>query len=263
MSSASETDFFHDIASAVIGLVRQGAKQIAIAEDKEGVGDYSTQVDVDTENLIVSELKDRFPGDQILAEENHSTTKVPAGRIWLIDPICGTSNLGKGINNYCTNIALADKGEVVAACVVDHGRQEYIWSVGQGKVYVGKYLYSAPSSYLGRKVDVDFGAVRNATPELRAKHHRFTRRLLEETDFDAVSLNSSLSFAYTAIGRTDGFVNLFNHPWDIAAAAFLIRQAGGTITGLDGSPWTVTTVGAIGGRTPEIHKELLDLLLES
>ncbi len=88
-------------------------------------------------------------------------------------------------------------------------------------------------------------------------------KLIQDTSYDVISLNTSLGFAYTALGKTDGFVNVFNHPWDICAASFLIQQSGGVITAMDGSPWTITTVGAIGGKTPEIHKELLNLFVQS
>jgi myo-inositol-1(or 4)-monophosphatase len=257
-----EAAFFHRIAQSVIELVQQSSKAMAVVESK-GVGDYSTQVDINVENLIVSELRKRFPDDHVLAEEGYSNTTIPAGRIWLIDPICGTNNLGKGINNFCTNIALVDAGEVVASCVVDHSQNTYMWSVGEGNVFVNDKIPSVPAPELGYKIDIDFGSVKNADNNVRQKHNACLLKLINETGYDLVSLNTSLGFAYTAIGKTDGFINVFNHPWDIAAASFLIQQSGGVLTGIDGSPWTITTVGAIGGRTPEIHKELLDLFLHS
>jgi len=263
MDDVTETEFFHNIAPAVIKLVKGRNKKIAVIENKGFVGDYATQVDVDTEELIVTLLKKCFPKDQILAEEGYSDTVIPTDRIWLIDPICGTNNLGKGINNFCTNIALVNAGKVVASCVIDHSQSEYLWSVGGGNVFVNTEPYLPPSLDLGQKIDINFGSVRSVGKGLRQKHNSYLRKLIDETDFDIVSLNSSLSFAYAAIGKTDGFINMFNHPWDIAAASFLIQETGGVITGLDGSPWTVTTVGAIGGRTPEVHKRLSDLYLNS
>jgi myo-inositol-1(or 4)-monophosphatase len=258
----SESQFFHTIAPLIIALVRDNSKEMAVVESK-GVGDYSTQIDIDVENLIVAELGTRFPGDLILAEEGYSDTSIVDGRMWLIDPICGTNNLGKGINNYCTNIALVNHGQVVASCVVDHNQDEYLWSIGEGKVFVNDRTVQFPAPELGIKIDVDFGSIRSVNRELRTKHNNSLLKLVNDTDYDIISLNASLSFAYTSIGKTDGFINVFNHPWDIAAASFLVQQSGGVLTAIDGSPWTVSTVGAIGGRTPEIHKRLLDLFLES
>lgn len=71
------------------------------------------------------------------------------------------------------------------------------------------------------------------------------------------SLNSSLGFAYTAIGKIDGFLNVYNHPWDICASAFLLQQVGGTLTELDGSEWSITSVGAIGAKDSLVHQKLL------
>lgn len=263
MNIIAETDFFHAIAPAIVALVTEVGTEMTIAENKSVAGDYSTQVDVDTENFIVSELEKAFPKDKVLAEEGYSATEIPTGRIWLIDPICGTNNLGKGVNNFCTNIALVDNKKVIAACVVDHSTGDYIWSVGEGKIFVNSDTYTPPSPELGQKVDVDFGAVRSTDRPTRKKFNNFLDTLVEETDFDIISLNASLGFAYAAIGKTDGFVNIFNHPWDIAAASFLVQQSGGVVTGLDGSDWEVDTIGAIGGRTAEVHQQLLNLYLHS
>lgn len=259
MNLSKETNFFHSIAPLVINLVRDADKEIAIAEDKALAGDYSTQVDVDVENLIVSELNKHFSEDQILAEENHSDTEIPSDRIWLIDPICGTNNLGKGINNFCTNIALVNEGVVIAACVIDHSNGEYLWSIGENTVYVNSKPYVAPSPDLGQKIDIDFGSLKSVDDNMRIKHNKLLLKLVQLAKYDLVSLNTSLSFAYTAIGKIDGFVNADSNPWDVAAAAFLIQQAGGTITGLDGSDWSVTTKGCIAARTPEMHKKLVEL----
>lgn len=262
MELLTEKDLFHNIAKSTINLVDSRDKVMSIAEYK-GQGDYSTSVDVAVETHIVSVINEQFPDDQVLAEENHSDNVIPDSRIWIIDPICGTSNLGKGINNFCTNIALAENKRIIAACVIDHSQSDYLWSIGGNVVYVNDEPVKAPDVNLGVKVDIDFGAVRNAAPELRQKHNRLLLKLIQETNYDIGSLNSSLGFAYSAIGKMDGFINIFNHPWDISAASFLVQQAGGVVTALDGSPWTITSIGAIGGRTPNIHRDLLNLFQEA
>lgn len=256
-----ETDFFHDIVQKVRTLLAT-SEPLTIAEDK-GVGDYATHVDVAVENLVVDEIQKRFPGDAILAEESHAKVAIPKGRIWIIDPICGTSNLGKGINNYCTNIALADGGELVAACVIDHSCGDYFWSVGEGRVYVNDQLHQKIAEDFGIKIDVDFGAIRMVDRATQEKHNRAVLTLVEETEYDLISLNSSLTFAYAAIGKTDGFINVANHPWDIAAASFLIQQSGAIITDMEGQPWSLSSKGAIAGRNREIHSRLLSIYHKS
>ena len=254
----NEINFFHDISSKVLEYIKTNANDIKIHKQK-GVGDYSTQIDIGVENLIVEEIKNRFPDDRVLAEEGSPDSEIADGRIWIIDPICGTGNLAKGINNYCTNIALADHGTLLASCVVDHNRKEYFWSVGNNEIYINKQLYQAKDSSLSIKIDIDFGSVRVADQQKRDRHNRCLRRLVEETDFDLLSLNTSLGFAYTAIGRVDGFINIHTNPWDVCAGVFLIQQAGGVVTDIDGNPWKILSPDAVAGITPEIHKKLLSL----
>lgn len=250
-----ETEFFYSIAIKVRDLVNS-SKDISIAEDK-GAGDYSTVVDIAVENLIVEALQKQFPGDLILAEEGHSNVAIPAGRIWIIDPICGTSNLGKGISNFCTNIALADNGKLIASCVIDHSQKDYFWSVGNGQVYINQTLYEPSQDNPGIKIDIDLGSLKSVDRVLWQKHTKTILYLLKKTDFDFISLNTSLGFAYCSVGKTDGFINVYNYPWDICAASFLIQQSGGIITDLNGGEWTITSGGAIGAATKQIHDLLL------
>jgi myo-inositol-1(or 4)-monophosphatase len=87
--------------------------------------------------------------------------------------------------------------------------------------------------------------------------------MITETNYYLISLNSSLGFAYVAIRKVDGFLNIHNHPWDICASSFLIQQAGGVITDLTGKPWTLTSVGAIAAKNKDIHKKILETFLNS
>ncbi|CAN5418283.1 inositol monophosphatase family protein [soil metagenome] len=253
-----EQAFFRAVAPKVIELITT-TKEVIIAKHKRD-GDYATSLDVASEQLIVSEIKKIFPTDDIMAEEEHSDNQIESGRVWIIDPICGTSNLGKGLTTFCTNIALADSGELIASCVVDHCTGDYYWSVGDGVFVNNKpWQYSETPSL---QIDVDLGAAMDTEPELYNRHAQFMQRVYEHTPrISTISLNSSLGFAYTAIGKLDGFVNVRNHPWDICAAAFLLQQTGGVISALDGSEWTITTDGAIAGRTPDVHQKLLALYL--
>ncbi len=257
-----EKDLFHYIADVVRDLVSNPDKSMAIAQHKRE-GDFSTQVDIDVENLIVEEIKKRFPKDQILAEENNTNTAIPEGRIWIIDPICGTSNLARGINNYCTNIVLTEKGKIIASCVIDHSQKDYFWSVGGNRIYVNEKVFQPNEKRFDTTLEVDFGSIASLKKEQKKKHNNFLKKLVLDNNFNIISLNSSLSFTYTAVGKVDGFLNSYNHPWDISAASFLIQQSGGVITDLSGNEWTVKSVGAIAGKNKEIHQELLNLYLES
>lgn len=256
-----EQAFFHTIAKKVSDFVLQSS-DVSIAKNK-GEGDFSTLVDIGVEALIVGEIKKQFPEDLIMAEEGYANTEIPSGRMWIIDPICGTNNLSRGIKNFCTNIALSDGGELIAACVIDHSSHDYYWSVGDAKVWIN----NAPLGHTNKRIDtvieVDFGCLGLVSTEMKVKHSAFVRSLVIDTKYYVISLNSSLGFTYTAIGKVDGFVNIDNYPWDICAASFLVQQSGGIITDLEGKLWTMYSKGAIASSTKEVHEVLLRTFLRS
>ena len=259
MNLQSETEFFHDISPKVRALVESYEGKASIAKYKDRSGDFATEIDVAVENLIVNEINTRFPDDAILAEEGHSNTKIPDSRIWIIDPICGTTNLGRGLTSFCTNIALAYNHELIASCVIDHSQNDYFWSVGNKEVYVNNIVHEYPQRHekFGMVIDVDLGALDSVTAEQKKKHFAAALTLSADSGCMLQSLNSSLPFAYAAIGKIDGFINVDNHPWDICAGSFLLQQSGGLITAYDGSPWTLSSTGAIAAHNPRIHKKLL------
>jgi myo-inositol-1(or 4)-monophosphatase len=260
---SAETQFFHEISRKVIDFVRSYDGKLSISVSKD-VGDYATEVDLAVEEMIVAEINARFPGDQILAEEGHSDTPIPDTRIWIIDPICGTTNLRRGLSNFCTNVALADKGELIASCVVDHSHGDYFWSVGGKQVFINDvpFVPSEPEARLGKAVDVNLGALGNLPADQRKRHAAFVEKLLADTDYYQLSMGSSLAFAYTAIGKLDGFISPYDKTWDISAASFLIQQAGGTITQANGEPWQLQpTTSSIGSLYPDIHAKMVEISL--
>lgn len=257
-----ETKFFHFIAGAVRNLVSGSSKNTIIAQHKKEA-DFSTQVDIEVENLITNEIKKRFSKDSVLAEEKHANTLITKGRIWIIDPICGTNNFARGIKNYCTNIALANYNRIIASCVIDHSQNDYFWSIGGKKIYINNSLYKPSEEKSDIMVEVDFGSVFALDKTQKEKYSRFLKKLVTQTNYYLVSLNTSLVFAYTAVGKIDGFINSYNHPWDICASSFLIQQSGGIISDLSGKKWTLRSIGAIGASNKEIHKKLLETYLNS
>ena len=263
MNNSPESTFFHHIVPLVREVVKRGGNQPSIVVTKEIEGDYATETDIAVENCIVEELAKAFPDDMIMAEEGHAAADIPEGRIWIIDPICGTNNLGRGLSSFCTNIALADGGTVVASCVIDHARGDYFWSVGDNTVYVNDSPLD-PHARDDRPdicIDIDLGALPNTDGQRRDSQYAAARRLTDVPGYLLISLNSSLGFAYAAVGKIDGFINAYNHPWDIAAASFLVQQSGGIITDLSGNTWSLTSVGAIGARTEQVHRSLLEAYL--
>lgn len=212
---------------------------------------------MDVENVIVDTLQRIFPNDGILAEEGYSDGAIGAGRVWIIDPICGTANLGHSISAYCSNIALAVNGKLVASCVVDLMTCEYYWSVGMGKIWCGDEEYQTPPRVPGVLVDVDLGASVRATQSEKRNHLKGLAFLQEKTDYMLCSMKTSLACLYVALHRIDGMYCMNTKPWDIAAAAFLMRQARVVIKDLQNNDFTLDTHSYVAARSTHILDNLL------
>lgn len=256
----SEVEFFHSIAAKVRSLVIDMGRTAGVAQQKARIGDYATHIDIAVEQLIVKELAKQFPEDAVLAEEGHFNTAIGNERIWIIDPICGTTNLARGIMNYCTNIALSKNKELVASCVIDHSQNDYVWSAEGQPVYINNRPLQVPErpENFGIVVDVNCGSVPYLTTPVVEKYSAMLNQLLQNPGWLLSSMNTSLSFMYVATGKIDGVIAVFDNPWDICAASFLIQQAGGVITDLKGQAWSVDSTGFIAAGNKTIHNKLLD-----
>ena len=259
----AEAKFFKEISKQVLDLVAGFADKPAVAKHKGRSGDYATELDVATEYLIVAEIKKRFPGDDILAEEGSSDTIIGENRIWIIDPICGTNNVGRGIRNFCTNIALAEGKQLIASCVVDHSCKDVVWSIGNSEVYINETLHKTSSHELGVTIDVDLGCLTKTSGETKSRHSRFIKEVSLQTDFMMLSLNSSLNFLYVAIGKLAGLAQPYVHAWDMCASVFLIQQMGGIVTDIEGKSWHIESSNVIAAQDKDVHDKLIKLYKQS
>lgn len=255
--------FFHHISPAILDFTKTASRKIATYKKNipgKGV-EFATDADLGVEEIIIKEITSRFPQDRIVAEET-APDVLPGleGRCWIIDPICGTNNFSRGSNLYATNIALAENGELIAACVINHNEGNYIWSIG-GFVYSGKekLLPSqiVQSTYI---IEFDFPTVITAPEKEKTKFTNFIKSILDEKKYYIASYATSLAFTYTALGKIDAYIVPKTRIWDIAAPNFLVLQSGGVISQLDGKPWTIQSNNLLGARNRQLHDKLLDLL---
>jgi len=255
-----EAKFFKDITKACLIHLAESLATNRVIKNKNGSEvDVATAVDVSVENMIVAEINRTFPNDQVLAEEGYSDTLIEQERVWVIDPICGTTNLSRGITTYCTNIALVDKGEIIAACVVDYSEKEYIWSVGNG-VYtntgeklVRKSMGSGVLAY------VDLGCLHQATETERNELNAIVAGLTGRKGWMLISLNTSLGNMYVANGKINVVVNYIYKPWDVCASVFLVRQMGGYAVDYEGNSWTIGDNRLILGLDRELVQSVIEV----
>ncbi|MDO8621526.1 MAG: inositol monophosphatase [Candidatus Levybacteria bacterium] len=262
-----EKEFFERVSVLVFNFLsslKQKTLTIRYKHLRGVVLDPVTSSDIAIENLISKEIIKLFPNDKVLGEENSSDLIIdPKVRTWIIDPICGTTNYARGIKNFCTNISLAYQDIIIAACVLDHAREEFIWSIGNKEIYINDSL----TKEINRSVpliDVDLGGsyyLQNA--KAKRKYTNFLYRILIKSDYMTVSYNTSLGFAYAGAGRLDGYFVIAPHIWDVATANFLLIQSGGIVSDISGKSWNLNSKSVLAARDKAVHEKLLNLYLDS
>ncbi len=218
-----------------------------------------TDIDRGAEALVVDTIQHHFPDHSILAEEGGALLRSRTHR-WVVDPLDGTTNFLHGVPLFAVSVALEVDGRAEAGAVFDPNRDEcFTARRGRGATLDGAPLRVSSRTALdesllatGFPYDVRATASNNL-----AEHAAFTRRsrIVRELGSAAITL------AWVAAGRLDGFWELVLGPWDIAAGALLVEEAGGRVTGLDGGP-VDPVVPAVVASNGAIHDEMLRTLKE-
>ena len=196
--------------------------------------DFVTFVDRESEQRIVGVLRSRFPGDGFLAEEGGTHGSGPDGaRVWIIDPLDGTSNFVSGFPFWCVSIAAREGDEIVAAVVWDPLRDEMYTAERGG----GAWRNGTRLAVTGRP-GLDGAFVATGFP-FRNRHKIDAYLALFKAVFVHARAirragSAALDLAYVAAGVFDGFFEFRLAPWDVAAGALLIEEAGGVLTDFDG-----------------------------
>lgn len=218
-----------------------------------------TRVDRETEELIGSLLLAETPDATILGEELtpelHS-----AGLVWVVDPLDGTTNFLHDYPAYGVSIAAALDGEVVVGVVADVTRSVLYHAVRgrgawQGDRRLAVSVVADPAHAL-----IGTGYPFKQLDRLPAYLRQFTS-ILQRTSGIRRAGAASLDFVDIALGRFDGFWELYLAPWDVAAGALIVCEAGGCVTDPDGNAGLLRH-GAFVAGNPSIHGWLLEVLRE-
>jgi myo-inositol-1(or 4)-monophosphatase len=195
--------------------------------------DFVTQADRESEERIVGRIHRRFPGDGVLGEEGGLRGSETAGRLWIVDPLDGTSNFISGFPFWCVSVAAREKAEIVAGVVWDPLRGElYAAERGAGAFRDGNRL-----SVTGRE-GVEGAFLATGFPFRSRDRIDLYLSLFRELFLQARAIrragSAALDLANVAAGVFDGFFEFRLSIWDIAAGALLIEEAGGRVTDFDG-----------------------------
>ena len=228
----------------------------------KGARDFQTAADIASERAITAALLAAFPEHAITGEEETRIAGSAAGT-FLIDPIDGTTNFAWGLPFFGICIALVEGGETVAGVVLDPSLGEaFVAEKGLGAYLNGERLTIARSlapeeALIAASLPVP-GQVRSIEVEA---YHRALRRVMDTAAGMRRLGSAALSLCYVAASRHDAFFEDGLSPLDYAAAALVLTEAGGIVTGFHGRP--VDAIGAVLGANPALHPWLVSLLSNS
>jgi myo-inositol-1(or 4)-monophosphatase len=195
--------------------------------------DFVTSADRESEERIIETIRKRFPSDAFLAEEGGLRRAESGARVWIIDPLDGTSNFVAGFPFWCVSIAAREGDALVAAAIWDPLRGE-IYTAARGG---GAFRNGEPLAVTARE-SLDGAFVATGFPfRNRDKIDSYLamfRAVFCEARAIRRAGSAALDLAYVAAGVFDGFFEFRLSPWDIAAGALLIEEAGGTLSDFDG-----------------------------
>ena len=253
------------LATAIDIVLRAGDIQLAhfnrdVRIDMKGAIDLVTEADLEVERMCRRVLAERFPSHAILAEELASEPgrDGPSDCCWVFDPIDGTTNYAHGLPIFCASLGLEIGGRVEIAAVYDPTRRELFTAERGGGAYLNgaPLRVSAASTLLEALLVTGFPYnVHEDADEVLGLFGEFVRRARAVRRLGSAALD----MAYVAAGRFDGFWENSLKPWDVAAASLLVEEAGGVVSGTDGSPFRVRS-GHVLAATPGLQGPMLETI---
>jgi myo-inositol-1(or 4)-monophosphatase len=241
-------------AGSVIGRASLDLGQIKVGVKQQN--DFVTEVDRAAEATIIETLREVYPTHAILAEESG-----PSGDseyLWIIDPLDGTTNFIHGFPQYAVSIALAHKGVLQHAVVFDPNRNE-LFTASKG---AGAFL-NEKRIRVSKRAKLDEALLGTGFPYKMFDHADAYLAIFKEMTRRCAGVrrpgSASLDLAWLAAGRIDGFWEFGLAPWDMAAGALLILEAGGLVSDLSGEGNYLATGNIVGG-TPKVFGQLLQVV---
>ncbi len=218
--------------------------------------DFVSEVDHAAEEAIIRTLREAYPAHAFHGEESGRSEKAAdAEHVWIIDPLDGTTNFLHGFPQYCVSIALRHKGVLQQAVIFDPNRNELFTATrGAGAFLNDRRIRVSATDKL------EDALIGTGFPFREFAHFDEYLRMFGEVTRRCAGVrrpgSAALDLAWVAAGRTDGFWEMGLSPWDMAAGALLVREAGGMVGDFEGADGFLDS-GRIAAANPKVFAPLL------
>lgn len=254
----NEIPFLDTVVSIVkeaSGLMLTDAFEIS---QKEGYANIVTSSDVAVQDFLCRRLSELLPGSGFLCEEkdihdmSHEWT-------WVIDPIDGTANYSRGIDQCAISVALKHDRDIMLGVVyLPRTGELFTAERGRGAFFNGRRISVSARPFAD-------AVMCTALPVYHKEYAPLCSAIISETFMQCNDIRrfgaAAPELCYLALGRCELYFEYLLSPWDFAAASLILTEAGGVITDLSGRPLTCTQPsGVIAGNCRENHGKLLEIV---
>lgn len=255
----------HPILNVATKAAREAGKIINRASQDVGAlkiltkdyNDFVSEVDRSAEEAIISILKEAYPNHGFFGEES-GKTNVDAESIWIIDPLDGTTNFLHNFPCYCVSIALQERGVLTQAVIYDPVHNDLFTATkGRGAFLNDKRIRVTNRSKLQDSL-ISTGFPFKDFSYLDTYLEIF-KDMAKKTSGLRRPGSAALDLAYVAAGYTDGFFEINLSPWDIAAGALLVQEAGGIVGDFEGNESWLKTGNIVAGN-PKVFGQMLQVI---
>jgi len=239
-------------------IERAAVSGVALEVRAKRTNDFVTQVDRAAEQAVIDLVRKSYPDHAILAEESGKLDGVGAEYCWIIDPLDGTTNFIHGFPQYCVSIAVQHASKPAHAVVYDPSKNElFTASRGRGAFLNDRRIRVSRCRRLeDALVGTGFPFRELGRLDLYMKQ---LGKILGSSSGVRRAGAAALDLAYVAAGRLDAFWEMGLSPWDMAAGALLIQEAGGLVGDFAGDAHYLES-GDIAAGTPKVFTQLLHTL---
>ena len=250
-------------ASAAAAVHSRWAKRIdVLGADTKALGDFVSRVDVEAQEAALGVIRAEWPDHWVMAEEGDAAeTALPEDDtpIWIVDPLDGTANFLHDHPNYCASVAVAAEGRVLAGCVHCPPTGERWWARAGGGAFVnGRPIRTSRITQLEHAM-VATGFMFRGDQSV----DRFAREIVAVRSAGAGIRRdgaAAIDLCHVADGRFEGYWEHWLNPWDFAAGALIVEEAGGRVERRPGEPLTLTPGPIFSVNGPEFAARLSDAL---